>query len=152
MHGQSSSLSPLDTFAIINVSDVMLMRTLHSKHQLLSKKPHFSNVHSIAVLDPLLHRYRAAQSYKSATSPSRIAVLAPDMRRVRLQQQQIAQERSVEAETERKRKEKEVRERRRVKSPEEERWDRLGGEGVVLGDGENGGRKKSGQVQVKKQR
>mmetsp|Transcript_2122 Transcript_2122/g.4736 ORF Transcript_2122/g.4736 Transcript_2122/m.4736 type:complete len:147 (+) Transcript_2122:204-644(+) len=103
-------------------------------------------------LDPLLHRYRAAQSYKSATSPSRIAVLAPDMRRVRLQQQQIAQERSVEAETERKRKEKEVRERRRVKSPEEERWDRLGGEGVVLGDGENGGRKNSGQVQVKKQR
>jgi hypothetical protein len=55
------------------------------------------------------------------------------MRRIRAKQQQIAQQRSIEAEEKRKQYQKEERERKRVKSPEEERWDRLGGEGKKLG-------------------
>ena len=56
------------------------------------------------------------------------------MRRVRVKQQQLAQQRAAEAKEERKRHEKAERERKRVKSPEEERWDKLGGEGKKLGN------------------
>ncbi|KAL7425553.1 hypothetical protein ACHAXM_000073 [Skeletonema potamos] len=84
-------------------------------------------------LHPLIHKYQTNQSYKQATDPNRIAVLSPDMRRIRAKQQQIAQQRSIEAEEKRKQYQKEERERKRVKSPEEERWDRLGGVGKKLG-------------------
>lgn len=84
-------------------------------------------------IDPLLHKYQTQQSYKSATNPDRVAVLSPDMRRVRAQQQELAMQRSIEAAEERKRKLAEERERKRVKSPEEKRWEKLGGEGSRLG-------------------
>ena len=87
-----------------------------------------------AVIDPLLHKLRTQQSYKSATNPDRIAVLSPDMKRVRLQQQELAAQRAIEAEEERKQKAKEAKERKRVKTPEEERWEKLGGEGSKLGE------------------
>ena len=88
------------------------------------------------VIDPLIHKYRTNKSYKEATNPDRVAVLTPDLKRVRLAQQQHTIQRSLEAAEERKQTMKEERERKRVKSPEEERWDKLGGEGNRLGDTE----------------
>ena len=55
------------------------------------------------------------------------------MRRVRAKQQEEAHQRALQAQEERKEKGKVERERKRVKSPEEERWDNLGGEGKRLG-------------------
>ena len=91
------------------------------------------NTHT--VLHPLIHKYQTQQSYKQATDPNRVAVLSPDMRRVRAKQQEAAHQRALRAEKERKEKVKVERERKRVKSPEEERWDMLGGEGKGLGVG-----------------
>ena len=85
------------------------------------------------VVHPLIHQYQTKQSYKQATDPNRVAVLSPDMRRVRAKQQQLAERRAAEAKEERKQHEKAERERKRVKSPEEERWDKLGGKGKKLG-------------------
>ncbi|KAL7554527.1 hypothetical protein ACHAWF_017987 [Thalassiosira exigua] len=92
-------------------------------------------------IDPLLRRRRARRSEESARDPERVAVLAPDMARVRAKQQEAAARRAVEAEEERKVREKAERERKRVKTPEEERWEKRGGEGTRLGDraGESGG-------------
>ena len=45
-------------------------------------------------------------------------------------------QRSIEAAEERKKKLAADRERKRVKSPEEKRWEKLGGEGTKLGDQE----------------
>lgn len=90
------------------------------------------------VLHPLIHKYQTHQSYKQATDPNRVAVLSPDMRRVRARQQEAAHQRALQAEEERKEKVKVERERKRVKSPEEERWDKLGGEGKRLGVGDDG--------------
>ena len=101
----------------------------HPRSFSLSKRCH----NNTQVLHPLIHKYQTNQSYKQATDPNRIAVLSPDMRRIRAKQQQIAQQRSIEAEEKRKQYQKEERERKRVKSPEEERWDRLGGVGKKLG-------------------
>mmetsp|Transcript_16575 Transcript_16575/g.30094 ORF Transcript_16575/g.30094 Transcript_16575/m.30094 type:complete len:143 (+) Transcript_16575:314-742(+) len=86
------------------------------------------------IIDPLLHKYRTARSYKQATDPNRVAVLSPDMRRVRARQQERAMEDSIEVAEERKKKLVSERERKRVKSPEEKRWEKLGGEGTQLGD------------------
>ena len=65
------------------------------------------------------------------------------MRRVRAKQQLAAQQRALLAEEERKERVKMERERKRVKSPEEERWDKMGGEGkklgVVVGDDDAAG-------------
>lgn len=85
------------------------------------------------VIHPIIHQYQTKQSYKQATDPNRVAVLSPDMRRVRAKQQQLAEIRAAEAKEERKQHEKAERERKRVKSPEEERWDKLGGKGKKLG-------------------
>lgn len=57
------------------------------------------------------------------------------MKRIRAEQQRVAQEQSMKAEEERKAKTKAEKERKRVKSPEEERWERLGGKGKKLGGG-----------------
>ncbi|KAL7457306.1 hypothetical protein ACHAWC_008826 [Mediolabrus comicus] len=84
-------------------------------------------------IHPFIHQYQTKQSYKQATDPNRVAVLSPDMRRVRAKQQQLAEKRAAEAKEERKQHEKAERERKRVKSPEEERWDKLGGKGKKLG-------------------
>eukprot|EP00584_Thalassiosira_punctigera_P009089 CAMPEP_0172530556 /NCGR_PEP_ID=MMETSP1067-20121228/4259_1 /TAXON_ID=265564 ORGANISM="Thalassiosira punctigera, Strain Tpunct2005C2" /NCGR_SAMPLE_ID=MMETSP1067 /ASSEMBLY_ACC=CAM_ASM_000444 /LENGTH=120 /DNA_ID=CAMNT_0013314787 /DNA_START=245 /DNA_END=604 /DNA_ORIENTATION=+ len=78
-------------------------------------------------IDPLVHKIQVARSYRQATDPDRVAVLSPDMRRVRARQQEAAARRAIEAEEERRAKAKADRERKRVKSPEEERWERLGG-------------------------
>ncbi|KAL7535168.1 hypothetical protein ACHAXR_006324 [Thalassiosira sp. AJA248-18] len=85
-------------------------------------------------IDPLLHKYQTSQSYKAATNPDRVAVLSPDMKRIRIRQQEQAMQRSIEAAEEKKRKLAEERVRKRVKSPEEERWEKRGGEGTRLGD------------------
>lgn len=85
-------------------------------------------------IDPLLHEYRSSKSRREASDPSRLAVLGPDMRRTRARQQELSIQRSIEAAEERKIKVKEDRERKRVKSPEEERWDKMGGVGKALGD------------------
>lgn len=90
------------------------------------------------VLHPLIHKYQTQQSYKQATDPNRVAVLSPDMRRVRAKQQEAAHQRALQAEEERKKNVKVERERKRVKSPEEERWDKLGGEGKRLGVADDG--------------
>ena len=103
--------------------------TTSNKHPLLSL--HLSGG---TVLHPLIHKYQTHQSYKQATDPNRIAVLSPDMRRIRAKQQQAAQQRSLEAAERQRQHQKVERERKRVKSPEEERWDSLGGEGKKLGD------------------
>jgi hypothetical protein len=87
------------------------------------------------VIAPLIHRYQTRQSYLAATDPNRVAFLSPDMKRVRAEQQKVANENLVKAEAERKEKQKAERERKRVKSPEEERWEKLGGSGRKLGDG-----------------
>jgi hypothetical protein len=81
----------------------------------------------------LVDRHRMEQSHREATDPDRVTVLAPDMRRIRERQQEEAMQRSLEAEEERKRKVKAERERKHVKSPEEEQWEKLGGEGKKLG-------------------
>ena len=86
------------------------------------------------VIDPLLHKYLTNKSYKEATNPDRVAVLSPDMKRVRAKQQEVTIQRSIEAAEERKRKLAEEREKKRVMTPEEERWEKLGGEGTRLGD------------------
>ena len=66
------------------------------------------------------------------------------MKRIRAEQQRIANENAVKAEEDRKVKAKEEKERKRVKSPEEERWDKLGGTGKKLGGGAAaGGAKKT---------
>ncbi|KAL7497389.1 hypothetical protein ACHAWT_005462 [Skeletonema menzelii] len=84
-------------------------------------------------LHPLIHKYQTHQSYKQATDPNRIAVLSPDMRRVRAKQQQAGRQRALQAEEERRQRVRMEKERKRVKSPEEERWDMLGGKGKKLG-------------------
>jgi len=86
------------------------------------------------LIDPMIQKYQTARSYKQATDPNRVAVLSPDMKRVRALQQQAAAIRANEAEEERKKKMKSEKERKRVKSPEEDRWDKLGGVGNALGD------------------
>ena len=85
------------------------------------------------VINPYIEEFQARQSYKSATDPHRVAVLSPDMKRIRAEQQRIANENAIKGEEERKVKAKEEKERKRVKSPEEERWDKLGGTGKKLG-------------------
>lgn len=86
-----------------------------------------------AVIEPRLIKHRAEQSYKEATDPNRVSVLAPDRKRVRALQQAETLRRAAEAEEERKKKVKVELERKRVKSPEEERWEKLGGEGKKIG-------------------
>ena len=89
------------------------------------------------VIQPLLHKYRTKQSYKEATNPDRVAVLAPDMKRIRAKQQENMHQKAIEAEMERKKKLASERERKRVKSPEEERWENKCGGGNRLGAEEN---------------
>ena len=91
---------------------------------------------SRTVIEPWLERRRAAASYREATDPDRVAVLSPDMRRIRARQQEVAAARAIAAEEERRRKEKEEREEKRVKTPEEERWEKRAGEGRGLRGGE----------------
>ena len=55
------------------------------------------------------------------------------MRRVRAKQQKIAAERAKAASEEAKTKAAMEREKKRVKTPEEERWEKMGGEGSRLG-------------------
>ena len=131
-----------DTFALINVSlfscDVALLfiwvlglyLQRHSYH-IIPYTPY--HIHHI-VIDPLLHKYRTSKSYKEATNPDRVAVLTPDMKRIRDKQQQVTIERSLQAAHEEKEKLKKEKERKRIKTPEEERWEKLGGEGNKLGD------------------
>jgi len=85
-------------------------------------------------LDPVVHRVRTDRSYRQATDPDRVAVLSPDMRRVRASQQAAAAERALAAEEERIAKAKAERERKRVMTPTEERFEKRGGEGTRLGD------------------
>ena len=59
------------------------------------------------------------------------------MKRVRAQQQELTNQRSLQAANEQKLKLRMERERKRVKTPEEERWEKLGGEGNKLGDNAN---------------
>ena len=59
------------------------------------------------------------------------------MKRVRAQQQELTNQRSLQAAQEEKLKLVKERERKRVKTPEEERWEKLGGEGNKLGDTNN---------------
>ena len=92
---------------------------------------HTHNTHT--VLHPLIHKYQTHQSYLAATNPNRIAVLSPDLKRVRANQQLVAEKRAAEAKEEQRQRKQVERERKRVKSPEEERWDSLGGEGRKLG-------------------
>ena len=87
-----------------------------------------------SVIDPFVHQYQAKQSYKDATNPDRVAVLGPDMKRIRAKQQEIAVQRALEAAEEKKQKKAEERARKRVKSPEEEKWEKLKGRGERLGD------------------
>ena len=56
------------------------------------------------------------------------------MKRVRAQQQELTNQRTLQAAQEEKLKLVKERERKRVKTPEEERWEKLGGEGNKLGD------------------
>eukprot|EP00804_Cyclotella_cryptica_P018253 CCRYP_005967-RA/>CCRYP_005967-RA protein AED:0.01 eAED:0.01 QI:212/1/1/1/0/0.5/2/721/130 len=84
-------------------------------------------------ISPLLHRYQIRQSYLFATDPNRVAVLSPDMKRVRAEQQRIANAEAMKAEAEKKARLQAEKERKRVKSPEEERWEKLGGSGNKLG-------------------
>jgi len=85
------------------------------------------------VIQPLLHKYRTEQSYKEATNPDRVAVLTPDMKRIRAKQQETMRQKAIEAEIERKKKLASERERKHVKSPEEERWESKCGGGNRLG-------------------
>jgi len=87
------------------------------------------------VISPYLEQYKAHQSYLSAIDPNRVAVLSPDMKRVRDEQQKVAHENAIKAENERKLKKQEERERNRIKSPQEERWEKLRGKGKKLGTG-----------------
>jgi hypothetical protein len=96
----------------------------------------------ITVILPYIEEYKARQSYKSATDPHRVAVLTPDMNRIRAEQQRIAHENALKAEEERRVKAKEEKERKRVKTPEEERWEKLRGEGNKLGNEASSGAKK----------
>ncbi|KAL7502144.1 hypothetical protein ACHAWX_000472 [Stephanocyclus meneghinianus] len=89
----------------------------------------------IHFVSPLLHRYHTRQSYLLATDPNRVAVLSPDMKRVRAEQQRIANEEANKADAEKKARLLAEKERKRVKSPEEERWEKLGGSGNKLGGG-----------------
>jgi len=75
------------------------------------------------------------QSYLFATDPNRVAVLSPDMKRVRAEQQRIANEEAIKADAEKNARLLAEKERKRVKSPEEERWEKLGGSGNKLGGG-----------------
>ena len=59
------------------------------------------------------------------------------MKRVRAQQQEVTAQRSLQAANEQKLKLRMERERKRVKTPEEERWEKLAGEGNKLGDNAN---------------
>jgi hypothetical protein len=59
------------------------------------------------------------------------------MRQIRERQQDEVMQRSLEVEEERKRKAKAERERKHVKSPEEEQWEKLGGEGKKHGNEED---------------
>jgi hypothetical protein len=97
----------------------------------------------ITVILPYIEKYKARQSYKSATDPHRVAVLTPDMNRIRAEQQRIAHENALKAEEERGVKAKEEKERKRVKTPEEERWEKLRGKGNKLGNEASGGAKKT---------
>ena len=108
------------------------LTTLHHHHSIYT--------HTYTVLHPLIHKYQTRQSYLAATNPNRIAVLSPDLKRVRANQQRVAEKRAAEAKEEQRQRKQVERERKRVKSPEEERWDALGGEGRRLGvaDADNG--------------
>lgn len=86
------------------------------------------------VIAPRQRERRAARSYREATDPDRVAVLAPDLRRVRARQQDLAAERARAAAEEAKKKAAAERERKRVKSPEELRWEKMGGEGNRVGE------------------
>lgn len=119
----------------IVVNYILQYAKSHSHAQISNLILFFINL--CTVIDPLIHKYRTNKSYKEATNPDRVAVLTPDMKRVRLAQQQQTIQRSLAAAEERKQTMKEERERKRVKSPEEERWDKLGGEGNRLGDTES---------------
>ena len=112
-------------------------------NSLFSQLASFINKHTHTihtVLHPLIHKYQTHQSYLAATNPNRIAVLSPDLQRVRANQQLLAQKRAMEAKEQERQRMKVEKERKRVKSPEEERWDALGGEGRRLGvaDSDNG--------------
>ena len=61
-------------------------------------------LYTYIVIDPLLHKYRTSKSYKEATNPDRVAVLTPDMKRVRAQQQEQTNQRSLQAAQEEKQK------------------------------------------------
>jgi hypothetical protein len=69
------------------------------------------------------------------------------MRRIRARQQEEAIRRATEVEDERRLKAKVERERKRVKSPEEERWEKFGGEGTRLGN-EEGRAEEDGDVRT----
>lgn len=89
------------------------------------------------VIHPLLLKYKANQSLKEANNPDRVAVLSPDMKRIRAKQQETMHQKAIEAEIQRKKKLANDRERKRVKSPEEEKWENKCGGGKRLGAGEN---------------
>jgi len=89
-------------------------------------------------IDPLLHKIQSERSFKEATNPDRVAVLKPDMRRVRAQQQQLAAKRALIAEEKRRENLKKEKQRKRVKTPTEERFEKRGGTGTRLDD--NSGR------------
>lgn len=59
------------------------------------------------------------------------------MKRIRAKQQELMHQKAIEAECQRKKKLAWERERKRVKSPEEERWESKCGGGKRLGVGEN---------------
>ncbi|KAL7468141.1 hypothetical protein ACHAXS_010362 [Conticribra weissflogii] len=70
------------------------------------------------------------------------------MRRVRAKQQEIAMQRAIDAAEEKKKKMAEEKLRKRVKSPEEERWEKLRGEGNRLGEEEEMGVRDGGKGAV----
>jgi len=94
-------------------------------------------------IHPLLRKYKTKKSYKEATNPDRVAVLSPDMKRIRAKQQEMMHQKAIEAELQRKKKVASERERKRVKSPEEERWENNCGGGKRLGTGGNDDHPKS---------
>ena len=82
----------------------------------------------------MIHNYRTKKSYNEATNPDRVAVLQPDMKRVRAKQQQLTIERSIQAAEEEKIRIKKEREKKHIKTPTEERFEKRGGEGMRLGE------------------
>ena len=66
-------------------------------------------------MDPIVHCVRTDRSYRQAMDPDRVAVLGPDMRRVRAGQQTAAAQRALAAEEKRIARAKAERERKRVR-------------------------------------